>query len=259
MLEPFEVLISSLSAVELATVAGAVLMAGFLRGFVGFGAALIIIMVLSVVFGPLVAVPATNFAGLPATFQLLPSAVRDSERPFVVPFGLGTFIVAPLGALILISIEPSIIRMAISAFVLAMVVMLYRGWRLRRPLGPAALAGAGAAAGLVQGSVGVSGPMAVLVALARPGTAHQQRANVIGTLTALNFCSLIPFWYYGLFTRDVIVISLVIVPLYSASIWLGARFFDKGGHRHFRNAALLSLAAIGVTTMALAVRDYLAG
>ena len=259
MLEPLEVLIGPLSAFELAASAGAVLLAGFLRGFVGFGAALIIIMVLSVVFGPLVAVPVANLAGLPATLQLLSSAVRDSERPFVVPFSLGTFAAAPVGAWVLISIDPSIMRMVISAFVLAMVVMLYRGWQLTHHSGPIALAGAGAAAGLVQGSAGVSGPMAVVVALSRPGSVHQQRANVIGTLTALNFCSLLPFWYHGLFTRDVIVISFIIIPLYSGAIWLGARFFMDGGHRHFLNTALLSLAVIGVTTMALAVQDYLTG
>ncbi len=258
MLETITSYIGPVSALELFVVAGAVLFAGFLRGFVGFGAALIIVMVLSVVFGPLVAVPAANFAGLPATLQLLPTAVRESERSFVIPFCLATFVAAPLGAWILVSIDPAMMRMVISAFVLFMVLMLYCGWQFTRQTGPAALAGAGAAAGLVQGSAGVSGPMAVVVALSRPGTAHQQRANVIGTVTALNFCGLAPFWYYGLFTQEVIVISVMIIPLYSFSIWLGARFFSDRGHHYFRNAALLSLAAIGVTTMILAVRDYFA-
>jgi len=79
---------------------------------------------------------------------------------------------------------------------------------------------------------------------------------VIGTLTALNFCALVPFWYHGLFTRDVILISVMIVPLYSFAIWAGARFFTDRGHRYFRNAALASLTVVGVVTMALAVRDY---
>lgn len=259
MLEPFEVLIGPLSAVELTVVAVAVLLAGFVRGFVGFGAALIIVMVFSVVFGPQVAVPVANFAGLPATVQLLPTAVREAERPFVLPFCFGTFVAAPLGVWILIAIDPSVMRMVISAFVLTMVLILYRGWRLARRPGKTLLAGAGAAAGFVQASAGVSGPMAVAVALSRPGTAHQQRANVIGTLTALNLCALVPFWYHGLFTRDVILISVMIVPFYSLAIWAGARFFSDRGHRHFRIAALAALAVIGVVTMALAVRDYLAG
>ncbi len=257
MIELLDPYIGFVSAWELVVIAATVLFAGFLRGFVGFGAALILVMVLSVIFGPLVAVPVASFAGIPATAQLLPNAIRYSERPFVIPFGLATFIAAPVGAWILISIEPSVMRMVISIAVLAMVIVMYRGWQLKQRLGPTALAGAGAAAGFVQGAAGVSGPMAVVVALSHPGTAHQQRANVIGTVTALNLCNLVPFWYHGLYTLNVIVISLLIVPLYSLAIWLGARFFSERGHQHFRNAALLSLAGIGVTTMALAIKDHL--
>lgn len=143
MLEPLNVLIGSVSAVELAVVAGAVLLAGFLRGFVGFGAALIIIMVLSVVFGPLVAVPVANLAGLPATFQLLPSAVRDAERFFVVPFCIGAFGAAPVGAWVLVAIKPSVMRLVISGFVFSMVGILYCGSRLMRCPAPVPRTGSG--------------------------------------------------------------------------------------------------------------------
>jgi uncharacterized membrane protein YfcA len=211
----------------LALIVGTVLLAGFLRGFVGFGAALVIVMVVSLVLGPLVAVPIASLTGLPAMFQLLPNAIRFSERSFVVPFGLATFLAAPLGT------------------------WVYRDWRpVRRP-GPAVLLGAGAVAGLVQGSAGVGGPPAVAVALSRPGTAQQQRANVIGAVTALSLCSLIPLWYHGLFTRDVIVVSVALVPVYVGATWVGTRFFSLRGHRHYRNAALLTLAVIGVLTLAL--------
>ena len=48
----------------------AILSAGFIRGFTGFGASLIIVMTLSVVFGPLIAVPIACLSGLPSMFQL---------------------------------------------------------------------------------------------------------------------------------------------------------------------------------------------
>ena len=96
MFESLQALLGPVSSTGLAIVAGTVLLAGFIRGFVGFGAALIIVMVLSAVFGPVMAVPAANLTGLPATLQLLPAAVRDSERGFVLPFGLTSFAIAPL-------------------------------------------------------------------------------------------------------------------------------------------------------------------
>ena len=112
--------------------------------------------------------------------QLLPNGAHFAERPYVIPFGLASFAAAPLGAWVLVSIDPEIMKMAISIFVLVMVVMLYRGWRLPDRPGWALLLGAGAAAGFVQGAASVGGPPAVVVALSRAGTTQRQRANVIG-------------------------------------------------------------------------------
>jgi uncharacterized membrane protein YfcA len=258
MLETIQVYIGPVSYVGLTIVASAVLLAGFIRGFVGFGAALIIVMVLSAVFGPIVAVPAANLSGLPATIQLLPTAVRDSERGFVLPFGLASFAIAPFGVMVLLSLDPSIMRMAISVFVLLMFLVLVCGWQLTRRPSKAMLTGAGASAGLIQGAASVSGPLAVILALSQPGSTVQQRANVIGAVTSLNLCAMFPFWYLGLFTRESLLLALMIAPLYSLAIWIGARFFGGKGRRHFRNAALLALAGIGIVTLYLAVRDYIA-
>ena len=213
---------------------------------------------LSAVLGPLIAVPVAAISGLPTTIQLLPSAIRYSDRGFVVPFGLASFVAAPFGTLVLVALDPALMKIAISLFVLAMVAMLYRGWQPRTSSGRATALGFGAAAGLVQGSAGVGGPPAVAIALSRPGSPHQQRGNVIGAVSTLAICSLVPLWYHGLFTREVIVISLLMIPLYVASSWVGTRFFTERGQRHFRKAALLALAAMGVVTLGIAVRGYLA-
>lgn len=247
------------SYVALSVVAVAVLSAGILRGFVGFGASLVIVMVLSVVVGPVAAVPIANLTGLPSGFQLLPDALRHSERSFVITFGVSAFVAAPLGALVLVTTEPDVMKMAISLFVLAMVMMLYRGWRIAKRPGLGFLYAAGSAAGFVQGAAGVGGPPAVVIALSRPGTPQFQRANVIGAVTALSLSSIPPLWYFGLFTREVVVMSLAMMPLYIGGTWLGARFFSVGGQRHYRNAALFALAAVGLITFAVATRDYLAG
>jgi len=251
-----EGVIGTISPIALALVAGSTFLAGFLRGFVGFGGALVVIMVLSAVLGPLAAVAVAALTGLPSMMQLLPNAFRFSDRAFTIPFGLATFVAAPFGTLILVSIAPELMRMAISSFVLAMVAMLYWDWRPRRTPGWIAMLGAGATAGLVQGSAGIGGPPAVVVALSRPGEAQQQRANVLGAVASLNLCSLIPLWYHDLFTLQVIIVSLMLIPLYSLATWFGARYFSRGGHKHYRIAALLTLAAIGVVTLLLAIQDF---
>ena len=53
-------------------------------------------------------------------------------------------------------------------------------------------------------------------------------------------------------------LSLFFVPAHMAAAMLGARYFAKGGQRHFRKAALAILAVIGVATFIAALQDYIA-
>lgn len=258
MLEALQTLIGPLSALQIAIIVLAMMAGGFLRGFVGFGGAILIILVLSAVLGPQVAVPITGLSGLPTTLQLLPVAIRESDRRFVVPVGVTAFLAAPFGALALVLVDAAVMKMVISALVIGMVVMLYRGWRF--PVGGTlALAGIGGIAGVIQGVAGIGGPPIFAVALSRPDTPDRQRANVIGAVTLVSICSMPAYWYHGLFTLDVIMLSLFLFPFYVSASWVGARYFSTGGRRHFRNAALLVLAAMGALTFWLAARDVLAG
>jgi uncharacterized membrane protein YfcA len=258
-MEFFETLRAGMSAIELAIVALSACLAGFMRGFLGFGGALVIILGISVVLSPLSALPIACLSGMPSTLQLLPVALRLSERAFVLPYGLSSFLAAPIGTWILVSVQPALMKIFISSLVLILVVMLHRGWRFAPNAGAPTLALAGTLTGLLQSSAGVGGPAAVAIALSRTGTPEQQRANVIGAVTALSLCSLIPMWYAGLFTAAVIVQSLAIVPLYSAATWIGTRYFSAHGKQHYRSAALLALAAIGVVALAISIRSYVMG
>ncbi len=72
----------------------------------------------------------------------------------------------------------------------------------------------------------------------------------------LTLCGLPALWYNGVLTREVVVLSFVSKPFYMVGTWLGARSFKQHGSRHYRNAALISLAIVGMLTLALAAHDY---
>jgi uncharacterized membrane protein YfcA len=244
---------------RLAVVLLAVTVAGLLRGFVGFGAALISVPVFSLVLGPHAAIAVNAVMGLPAVFQLMPEAIRRAERPLVLPICIATFVAAPIGTWALVAADPALMTVAISALVLFMVAILATGWRLKGRIGMGKLIAAGVAGGLVQGVAGVGGPPVVAVALSRPGEPSQQRANVLALMTAVALSSILPLFYYGLFTRQTVLIGLVLVPIYAAATALGARYFALGGQRHYRRAALATLAAISIASLAASLRNYVTG
>jgi hypothetical protein len=107
------------------------------------------------------------------------------------------------------------------------------------------------------------GPPVVAVALSRPGEAAQQRANVLALMTAVSLSSILAsillLLYYGLFTRQTVIIGLALIPFYSAATALGAGYFALAGQRYYRRAALATLAAIGMATLIASLRNYLKG
>lgn len=241
---------------RLAAVAVAVALGGFMRGFVGFGGALVSVPVLSLVFGPHVAVASVGVMGIPSIFQLLPDAVRHSERAIVVPVAVAIFLAAPFGSWLLVSIAPGIMKVVISALVMVMVAMLARGWKLASDVGMPTLLAAGVIGGLVQGSAGIGGPPVVAIALSRPGAATQQRGNVLALMTAVALSSVLPLAYYGLFTRQALLLGGLMFPIYFASTVIGSRYFSRGGQAHYRRAALGTLAAVGLGTLVASLRAY---
>ena len=245
-----------LTRLDILSIASGIFLAGFIRGFVGFGASIIIVLVLSFILGPHEAVPIAALSGLPSMLQLLPTAVKHSEKVFVLPFGLAAFFAAPLGTWILVIVNPELMKIYISGFVLLMVCFLYRDVRFPKADYSALLIGIGGAAGLIQGATGMGGPPAVALALSRRTDTEKQRANVIGAVTTLNLCSLIPLWYYDFFSTSVVVMSIMCIPLYILATWLGTRFFARFGHDYFRNGALLVLACIGLTALIKAAFNY---
>lgn len=244
---------------RLVAVAAAVFAGGFLRGFVGFGAALIAMPILSNVFGPKLAVAMSTVMGVPVLFQMLPDAIRYSERHIVLPICSSLFVAAPLGSSILITADPGLMKIAIAGLVVLMVAFLASGWKMPAGSRLSSLLMAGVASGLIQGSSGMGGPPVVAVALSRPGEPRMQRANVLALTTAVALSSLPPLLYYGLITRRALFLGLLMVPIYSAATALGNRYFSLGGARYFRTAALIVLGVVGVVSLGFAVRDYWIG
>jgi len=255
MFELFEIGVGAAGPLGFAAAMAAVVLAGVLRGFAGFGAALVVVPVLSIVYAPVVAVPISFLSGLPALLQMLPTAVRHADRAFITPVAVAAFALTPLGAWALAIAPAGPMKIAVALAVLAMVWFMHRGWRLERRPGRWALATAGGVAGLIQGAAGIGGPPVVTMALVSADDPVRQRANVIAAVTALSLATALPLWRLGLFTQEVIALSLLFVPAHSVAAWLGARWFERSGHRHYRQAALAILFAVGLITLAMALHN----
>ena len=183
------------------TVAGAAAVAGGLvRGFTGFGGALVMVPVLSLVLGPGAALAAVCASGVPVILQLLPAALRHAERAFVLPFAAAAFAAAPAGTWVLVAVSPAAMKIAISLAVLAMTALMAWGWRFPAHAGGALMAALGAGAGLIQGTRRrrAAGGRRRARPARVPGKRSARTTSSRGS-AALGLCAAIPYWFHGLF------------------------------------------------------------
>lgn len=227
----------------------AVWLAGLVRGFAGFGAALIMAPVLSLIYGPTVAVPVMTVVEIPVLLQVVAIARRETDWSRTGPMAAMAVITIPLGTFILATAEPDLLRMTMSIIVLVLVAVMASG-RLptlirRRPtdLGVASLAG------LMGGSTGIGGPPLILYFLALGAPARQVRGDLFGYFLVTTLIGLVSFAAYGLFTPPVVLLGLIFGLPYMLGIWLGGKLFPFASERVFRRLALILLTLIGAATL----------
>ena len=114
---------------RLLAAAFATAIAGLMRGYAGFGTAVILAPIYSVLWGPKAGVPIMLLMELIVSIQLLPKALKDADKRVILPIGGTAALMTPLGAYILITADGEVLRRAIGAFVLVFGGLLLSGWR----------------------------------------------------------------------------------------------------------------------------------
>nr|WP_245217295.1 sulfite exporter TauE/SafE family protein [Neoroseomonas nitratireducens] len=228
--------------------AGAILatiVAGVMRGYSGFGTAVILAPVYSLLWGPRAGVPIMLLMELLVSVQLLPGALKDADRRVVLPLGGAAALATPLGAWILFTADGESLRRFIGGFVLVFGLLLMSGWRYRgsRPL-PLNLF-VGTLAGLLKGSTGMSGPPVILYLLAGLEEAKRHRANLILFFATIAVVSVVPPLLGGLIDLPVLLRLAVLLPVMAISVPIGARLFHVIPERLYRPFAMAVLLGAG--------------
>jgi len=110
----------------------AALLAGLVRGFSGFGAAMVFIPLARVVVRPEVAVPLLLIADNLATLHITLPSFRRCCWPEILPLTAGAVLTLPLGVALLVSVDPQAMRWATSLTILAAVALHASGGRMER-------------------------------------------------------------------------------------------------------------------------------
>jgi hypothetical protein len=164
----------------------------------------------------------------------------------VVPLFIGAVLLLPLGVYLLTRVDPDLLRHVMAVVILILAIIMAFGLRYHgRPTRAISLA-VGAASGLMTGAVGLSGPPIALFWLGGTADAMTVRANIIAYFGLMSVAVIAIMAWHGLFTIQVLRLSLILMPLYAVGLALGARGFRYASDGFFRRFVLLLIAAVAI-------------
>jgi uncharacterized membrane protein YfcA len=222
---------------------------GFLRGFVGFGGALVVIPILALAFTPKFAVVLHAIAELPGIALLLPTAARHCARKTVLPMLLALLVGTPLGVYALTIVDAGSMRIVISALVLIMVGMLVLNKRIVFGTGAKVTVTGGIVGGVIQGAAGIGGPPVVALLLSRGDEPETTRSNIVVMMSGMVIIALPFLWAYGLISIQSLILGGFASPIYLLAAYLGSQYFRTGGSDIYRIVALYILALTAISTL----------
>ena len=158
---------------------------------------------------------------------------------------MGAFIGVPVGVIGLARLDVTLIRVAISIYLLIMCVLFVGGWRLKQPAGSAAHIGVGFFSGVANGAAIGGLPVAAFFA-AQPMPAAMFRATLVAYFFALDVWSLPFMGGVGQINGESLVVTGAVLPLLLTGVWLGGRHFIRSDPQSFRRFAILLLAALAL-------------
>lgn len=226
--------------------AAVALVAGTVRGFAGFGAAMIMTPALSALYGPGTGIALCLLLEIAVALPLLPRALPLVEWRRIVVLGGAAALLAPAGTWALTRIDPAPMRWLVSAIVLLAVALLASGWRFRGRPSTGATIVAGASSGFLNGLSGMAGPPIAFYYLAGQDEAARVRANLTTYFVVVDLAALASFGANGLLSTDLGLHGLALAPAVVVGGLLGERLFPLASEAFYRCLALILLTAVAI-------------
>jgi uncharacterized membrane protein YfcA len=196
-------------------------------GMAGFGSTLIATPLLAHVLPLKFAIPlvllldCVGAAGM--GFKLREQAWKAEFMPLLPFLLLGLF----AGAFVLLKLPTQWLMLGLGIFVILFGVHFVRDGSSPVRLPRWAAAPVGLTAGVTSSAFGVGGPIYVFYFTARGATPDQIRATIPLVFTFTTLARILIFTGVGLFSRDILLAALALLPLMGLGMWCGHRLHGK--------------------------------
>ncbi|WP_171207203.1 MULTISPECIES: sulfite exporter TauE/SafE family protein [unclassified Ruegeria] len=223
------------------------LLGGIVRGFSGFGTALVFLPIASPFLGPFGAIIALVIMDVFGPLPNLRRAWADVNKPDLARLLLACGLILPVGLWLLGRTEPEVFRYVVSGLSLTMLVILIFGLRYRGTVTGPMVFGTGAAAGFLGGIAGLPGPAVILFYMSRPLPVAVIRATILLFLLGFDVLMLGYLTGMGELSWTTASLGLVLAIPNVVGNLLGGWVFRPEKEHLYRGAAYVVIAAAALS------------
>lgn len=223
--------------------------AGTVRGFAGFGAAMLMTPVFSALYGPAIGIALCLLLEIAVALPLVPGVLRLVDWRRIGLLLVAAALAVPLGTHTLTGVEPEPMRWAISAIILGAVILLASGWRFPGRPNAATTIAAGATSGFLNGLSGMAGPPIAFYYLAGNEPAARVRANLTTYFVFVDLIALASFASRGLIGWNIGVQGVFLAPAVMLGGVVGERLFPLASEKFYRRLALGLLVCVAIGSL----------
>jgi len=230
---------------------GAALAAGLVRGFAGFGTAMIYLPVAGQWLPPFEALTTLVVMDLIGPLPHVKRALRDGFPADVARLTVGMIVALPAGVYVLSLVAPEVFRYGVSFVTMSLLVLLIGGVRYSGVLTRPMIYGTGVVSGFMAGSVGLPGPPVIMLYMASGHTPKVIRANNMLYLIMAVAAMLGMFAIFGQLVVSAIGLGLVLTIPYMIANVVGGWIFRPEAERTYRMVAYAIMAVSAVSGLPL--------
>ena len=224
---------------------------GVVRGFSGFGSALIYIPLTAAVYDPLTAAVTFVLIDMATGISFVAGAWRQTRWGEVLTLAAAAILSAQFGTLILQYADPLLLRWMICALVAMIVGVLVSGWRYESKPHLAVTIAVGLFAGFLGGAVQISGPPIVIYWLGSMHDVGIVRASLISYFGLFSAGSVVTYYFHGLLTATLVALAILLGPLHIVAMWAGGKAFHLATPETYRRVAYATIILSAIVGMPL--------
>ena len=221
------------------------LLACFYQGLTGFGAALIATPLSLLVLDKFTVVTSLTLIGLALNAFLSWKIKQPLNLTLLLPLCLASVIGMPFGIWILNAVSINLIKIIAGSLAL-LSTLIISFTKISLPRTKLLTVTAGLCCGVLQTSIGMSGPPVVILLTAIDGGKNEMRKTLVTFFLFMNVISLPFFFFSKSLTFQRVSVGFFALPVVFLGAYLGNKVVAKISQKAFR---LLALITICITSL----------